>query len=753
MAQPPNNYLLLIDDGQDFVDTLSFKLKQAGENVMVGCSANNCVKAIAKDNIDVVLIDIDMQTLDGIEILQEIKKRHPPIEVIMLINKEDSIEKIFRCNKFGLFDFISKSAEFNEFLVKIELARKRKIEQELRIRKEGLTFILEAIQDGVYVIDKKYNLEFINKKIAADFGEMIGEKCYRMINQNDEPCPWCRAKEVFKGKTEQWEQYIPVIDKTYDMIALPMKNLDGTVSLMTICYDITERKHSEEKLKILEADYKRLFDNLEFGVYISSKEGKWLDANRVLLNMLGYESKEEFLKLDLTRELYFQPEERRRFQEIIERDGYVIGYEVEWKRKDGAIISVLNTGQVRYDLRGNILGYEGIIVDQTQKKQMERDLRETNEFLKAIIESSPNAIIATDLKGNIRIWNHAAEEILGYESEDVIGKMSIEKIYAGADKDAKKMMTLLRSPDYGGLGILKSYPMVIVKRGGKVIDINFSAAIINDISGKEVASVGIIVDLTERLEMERKLRNTREQLLQAEKLVAMGRLTSQIAHELNNPLYGIMNALELMKTEVQPGSKRRKVLDMALSEIVRLTELLRKMLSFSNPNQEEKEPTDVNLLLDEILMLYEKQLRENSIKISCVYTEGLALAHASKNQLRQVILNMINNAKDAMPEGGSLKVSTRQEGKFIYIDISDTGIGIKEEIIDKIFDPFFTTKDKVKDAGLGLSVSYGFIKEHSGDIKVESKWGSGTSFTISLPVKRDVENHLSLKNGIIDNAA
>lgn len=737
MAQSPNNYLLIIDDDQDFVDALSTGLKKAGEKVIAGHSASNCVEAISKEDIDVVLLDIDIKNMVGIEILREIKKRHPPIEVIMLINDDDPIEKILGCNKFGPFDFISKSAESDELLLKIEQARKRKIEKELRIRKEGLTFIFEAIQDGVYVIDKEYNLEFINKKITADFGEMIGEKCYRMINRKDEPCPWCRAKGVFEGKTEQWEQYIPAIDKTYDMIALPMKNMDGTVSLMTICYDITERKHREEKLKILEEDYKRLFDNLEFGVYISSKKGKWLDANRVLLDMLGYESKEEFLKLDLTHELYLRPEERRRFQEIIERDGYVIGYEVEWKRKDGAVISVVNTGQVRYDLQGNILGYEGIIVDQTQKKQMEKDLRETNEFLKAIIESSPNAIIATDLKGNIRIWNHAAEEILGYESEDVVGKMNIEKIYEGTEKDAKKMMTLLRSPDYGGKGVLESYPMVIVKRGGKVIDINFSAAIINDIRGKEVASVGIIVDLTDRLEMERKLRNTREQLLQAEKLVAMGRLTSQIAHELNNPLYGIMNALELMKTEVKPESKRRKVLDMALSETVRLTELLKKMLSFSNPNQEEKEPTDVNILLEEILMLYEKQLRENSIKLSCVYGEGLALVHASKNQLRQVILNMINNAKDAMPEGGSLKVSTRQKGDFIYINISDTGIGIKEEIVDKIFDPFFTTKDKVKDVGLGLSVSYGFIKEHGGDISVESKWGSGTSFNINLPIIKD----------------
>ena len=157
-----------------------------------------------------------------------------------------------------------------------------------------------------------------------------------------------------------------------------------------------------------------------------------------------------------------------------------------------------------------------------------------------------------------------------------------------------------------------------MRRDGKIIEGNLSAAIIYDARGKEMAQVGIFVDLKDRLEMEAKLRNTQEQLLQSEKLAAMGRLTSQIAHELNNPLYGIMNTLELLKTEVPPQSKRRKILEMALSETVRLTDLLRKMLSFSKPDEEQKQPVDVNVVLDEILLLVRKQLHENSIKISTV---------------------------------------------------------------------------------------------------------------------------------------
>jgi two-component system NtrC family sensor kinase len=366
---------------------------------------------------------------------------------------------------------------------------------------------------------------------------------------------------------------------------------------------------------------------------------------------------------------------------------------------------------------------------------MEKRLKEAHDFLNNIITSSPDAIMATDMKGNIIIWNRSAEEILGHRAEDVIGKMHISTIYP--EGMAKKVMKMMRSPEYGGVGMLRSYPMVYVRRDGAVVEGNLSAAIIYDAKGKEIGSVGIFVDLEERLDMERKLRETQEQLLQSEKLAAMGRLTSQIAHELNNPLYGIMNTLELMKTEIAPQNKRRKILDMALSETVRLTELLRKMLSFSKPDEEEKRPTDMNTLIDEILLLYEKQLRENDIRIVSDFADVLGPVYASKNQLRQVFLNMISNARDAMPEGGTLTITTEAVRDQIQVKISDTGTGIRKENMDKIFDTFFTTKASVKGVGLGLSVCYGFIIDHGGNIEVESEWGSGTTFTISLPVHKE----------------
>jgi PAS domain S-box-containing protein len=600
---------------------------------------------------------------------------------------------------------------------------------------QRLISVLDAIKDGIYIIDADYNLEFMNKAMARDFGEGVGEKCYRIINKLDEICPWCRAEEVLKGETIHWEQHVLNIDRTYDLLEHPLENKDGTISKLSICRDITQRKKREAKIKASEEEYRRLFEHVGCGAYISSKEGKFLDANQAALDMLGYSSKEEFLKMDITRDLYLRPRDRRKFQDMIERDGKVIDYEVDFKRKDGTPIPVLLTSHVRYDQQGNVLGYEGLIVDESHRKQMEKKLREAHDFLNMIIQSSPNAIMAADMKGNIIIWNRASEETLGYKSEETIGRMNITNVYP--EGLAKEIMEKMRSPEYGGVGKLRSYPMVYVRRDGKIVEGDLSAAIIYDAKGKEVASVGIFVDLEERLEMERKLRQTQEQLLQSEKLAAMGRLTSQIAHELNNPLYGIMNTLELMKTEIPPESKRRKILEMALSETTRLTEMLRKMLSFSKPEEEERQPADINEILDEILLLHEKQLREHSIRISSSFEEGLSKVYASKNQLRQVFLNMISNARDAMPDGGTLTVKTAADGESVKVEISDTGMGIRKENLSKIFDTFFTTKDSVKDVGLGLSVCYGFIKDHGGDIKVESEWGSGTTFEIMIPMHKE----------------
>jgi len=601
--------------------------------------------------------------------------------------------------------------------------------------KKMIQAILDSTEDGIYVIDESYIIRYMNPRMISLFGEGTGEKCHKVINNQDTLCPWCRAEHVFAGNTMWHELYLPKVDLTFDLTQKPLYNPDGSVWKMAFFRDISELKHREAKLRESEEKYRTLFENVSVGVYISSKEGRFLDANQALLDMLEYDNKEEFLSIDLATDLYVRPKDRRKFQKMIEHDGKVREYEVEFKKKDQTPVIVSLTANVRYDHQGNVLGYEGIVVDQTQRYTMERKLKEAHDFMNKIIQSSPNPIMASDLKGNIIVWNRGAEKTLGYPASETIGRMNITRIYP--EGVAKKIMKMIRSPEYGGVGMLRVHPMLYVRKDGEVIDGMLSAAMIYDDEGSEVATVGSFVDMTERIEMERTLHDTQQQLLQSEKLAAMGRLTSQLAHELNNPLYGIMNTLELLKTEIKPDNRRRKLLEMSLSETVRLADMLKKMLTFSKPDQEEKNAADINTIIEEMIVLHEKMLQENSIKVRSELEADLPEVYISKNQMRQVVLNMISNARDAMPEGGALTFSTRREKEMVAIDITDTGQGISEENVNRIFDSFFTTKDSVKGVGLGLSVCYGFVKEHGGDIKVKSKLEEGTTFTITLPVHQE----------------
>jgi len=370
---------------------------------------------------------------------------------------------------------------------------------------QKLITIFEAMADGVCIVNQNLTIEFMNSVMIESFGDCVGGKCFAILANRNEICDPCDATKVFNGETLHQEVYNKRVDKFYDIVEMPLKNDDGTLSKLTIFRDISPKKKQEEKLKASEEQYRRLFELVGCGVFISSKEGKFLEANLALVDMLGYSKREEFFEIDITHDLYLKPEDRQKFVETIEREGSVIDLDVEFKKKDGTPIPVLLTGHVRYDHKGNVTGYEGIIVDQTQRKQMERDVREASDFLTNIIHSSANAIMATDMKGTIILWNQSAEEILGYKTKNVVGKLNISKVYP--EGMAKKVMEKLRASENDRKGILKFYPVVFIKQDGQIAEGNLSASIVYDENHNEIATVGIFTDLKERLEMEKKAKN------------------------------------------------------------------------------------------------------------------------------------------------------------------------------------------------------------------------------------------------------
>jgi two-component system NtrC family sensor kinase len=487
----------------------------------------------------------------------------------------------------------------------------------------------------------------------------------------------------------------------------------------------------EKELREATQRFQKIAEMGDDGIIVFDENYRIEFANTMATDITGY-SQGELVSMDFNRLLNQRDREflADMHSEVGEDESRRVCVEMEIHTAKGETKEAEVCITIAKEEEGGTKTY-AYIRDITQRKKMEREIREANEFLSKLIESSVDCIVATDMEGYILIFSKGAEELLGYEAQEVIRKMNIKNIYPPGV--AKQVMDKMRKEDYGGVGRLKSLPMVHKNRWGEKIDGTLSASIIYDDKDKEMATVGIFTDLRPRLKMEKQLRKTQQQLLQSEKLAAMGRLTSQIAHELNNPLYGIMNTLELLKTEIPPDSKRRRILDMSLSETERVTEMLRNMLSFSKPKEEERREIDINKLLEDILLFLERQLRESNIKIKTNLNRKLSPIPASPNHLRQVILNIIANARDAMPKGGRLTLETYANNDHIIINIKDTGIGIPNDIKDKIFDAFFTTKQELKGVGLGLSVCYGIIKDHGGDIRVKSETDRGSTFSVVLP--------------------
>ena len=622
-----------------------------------------------------------------------------------------------------------------------DITERKRMEREIREGTKRFEKIAEMGEDGIIVFDEDSRIEFANQMASEIMGlpkeQILGREFFSLIGKRDEEFleeMVMRGEGMGEKVCTEMSLYTPKVEiKETEICIAPTRSEDGRIKTHAYLRDITERKKFEKDLKESEEKYRNLFERVRHGLFISTKEGRFLDCNQAMWGVLGYQDKEEFLKIDIANDLYANPENRKTFQGLVEKLGFVKDFEVEFKKKNGQRITVLLTADAKKDEKGMVVGYEGINIDISDRKKMERELKETNEFLMNLIEDSVDGIIVTDMKGDILIFNKGAENLLGYWAEEVVRKMNIRSIYQPGV--AKEVMEKLRSPDFGGAGKLTSFPIFHRKKDGELIEGDLSASIIYDEKGNEIASIGIFKDLRERLRIERELQKMQEALLQSEKLAAMGRLTSQIAHELNNPIYGIMNTLELLKTEIPPESKRRRILELSLSEIQRLSEMLRNMLSFSKPEEEKRRPIKINELIEGILLVMEKQMKESNIKVETSLYPNISEIMASTNQMRQVMLNLFKNAKEAMPKGGTLTVKTVLEGDKILIHIKDTGMGIPEEIRDKVFEAFFTTKQKVKGVGLGLSVCYGIIKDHDGEIKVDSEEGKGATFIISLPIE------------------
>ena len=360
-----------------------------------------------------------------------------------------------------------------------------------------------------------------------------------------------------------------------------------------------------------------------------------------------------------------------------------------------------------------------------------KDIKKQDSYLEMLVSSSIDAFIATDMKGTITLFSRGAENMFGCTSEEVVGT-PISNYYVMGRDEAKKIMKILYEK-----GRLQNYETEMIIKNNKKVNMNLSVSLLKDDKGELIGTLGIGKDFTEFKRIER-------QLQQSEKLATVGELAAGIAHEVGTPLNVILGTAEYLMMETEDDDPRIEDLKVIISQSEHITRLIQQLLNFSRYNQPELKLIDINTLLQEVLKLTDHQIVKEKIEVVTDLQYDLPSIVGDDNQLQQVFINIIVNAVHAMPQGGTLSISTRLNGSPIYgrgngecleISIRDTGRGISPQNISKIFDPFFTTKQIGKGTGLGLTVSHRIIEDHDGTIDVESTIGEGTLFKVRLPAQ------------------
>jgi two-component system NtrC family sensor kinase len=380
-----------------------------------------------------------------------------------------------------------------------------------------------------------------------------------------------------------------------------------------------------------------------------------------------------------------------------------------------------------------IEAYVSMDFDLPTRGGLEEKLHRSNAFLRNLILSAVDCVIASDKTGKILVFNDAATKVFGYSVDEALHHLNVRDIYPG--KNAYEVMRNLRSDGYGGKGKLQSYQVDVISKDGEIIPIFLNAAIVYE-NGEEVATIGFFHDLRDELRMKEELQKTQLQLLQSEKMASLGKLAAGVAHQLNNPLGGITLFAKLLLEEYELENGAKEDLNRILRDANRCRDTVKELLEFTRQTRHLMRAHDINQALTRTLFLLESQTLFHNISIVKEMDTSLPPVLSDVQQLYHLFMNIVLNAAQAMEGKGILTIRSflMPDGDKVCIEISDTGPGISQEHLPHIFEPFFTTKEEGKGTGLGLSLAYQIVQNHGGGIRAESVPGKGTTFSIELPI-------------------
>ena len=503
----------------------------------------------------------------------------------------------------------------------------------------------------------------------------------------------------------------------FDCVLRAMVKGGQVVGFSTMAREITQQRESE-------ARFTELFETLQEGVYFTTPEGKLLDANPALVRMLGYDSKDELLGVKVA-DLFFDASQRAAELRELERQGTVHGREIALRRRDGSPAICLDTSTVIRDPSGRITRYQGTLLDITQKREMEKRLHSEQEFARRLMDSFPDLIVALDTKGRYTFVSPRITEVLGYQPQELLGHSLGEQTHP---EDCAALLKLYNDLISGK----RAHGILEYRTQHKHGDWRLFRASVSPLSDEQGKIAGVVAssrDVTE-------LRRLEDQLIQSEKLAAMGQMIAGVAHELNNPLTAILGVSELLRERATDESTRRQ-LDLAHRQARRAAHIVQNLLAFSRPPVPGKVRLNLAELIERTLQLHEQSLRVNNITVGFLPQSNVPAVLGDANQLMQVFLNLISNAEQAIREvrdAGTLQIRVGHVGDNVLVTFQDDGPGIPREALPRLFDPFFTTKRPGRGTGLGLSICMAIVREHGGNIEAETLAGGGSLFSIALPV-------------------
>jgi len=580
--------------------------------------------------------------------------------------------------------------------------------------------LIDSLDDAALAISFDGTLRTVNRRtteiLGVPYTQLVGRRLEEFLGaplHAEAPV----SLERFLEK-RNWSGVVEVHLKDgsrrfYDCVVNAIVKAGDVTGASVLARDITGQREKEQR-------FTQLFESLQEGVYISHPEGKLLEVNPALVSILGYESKEELLEVP--------PEQLR-----VDAGGDpVLGggkgqsgtrtREVRLRKKDGGVAVCVDTSTGVTEA-GRIVRYQGTLVDVTEQRAMERQLRRQEEFRQHLLESFPDLILVLDMKGQYTFVSARIGELLGYGPERLLGKN-----VGDVESTSPELAALYRTVATGKSS-LTSCEYGSRHQDGSWRTMLGMASPLLDAENKPAGVIISVRDVT----MEKKLE---QQIIQSERLAAMGQMIGGFAHELNNPLTSILGMAELLQ-EGEVGETARKQVAILHKEARRAAEIVQNLQYFARPPAPGKSRVNLNDLVQRTVQMQTYPLRKSNITVDFLPEPAIPEIVADPNQLMQVFLNLLLNAEQAIRESrekGTIRVRIGRNPDSVWVVFQDDGPGIAPENIAHIFDPFFTTKRPGRGTGLGLSICKTVLREHGGNIEAASAPGGGAVFTITLPV-------------------